>query len=325
MTTDQHDEAFAALANLPAGAGLEAPPVDEPRLRDPRTVPARIHHLKAAGKCGALALAALQADDQGEQTLSMKLGSGTHAMITGEPWCVWSQPSKASLDARAKAEKLGKPLPPITMAPRSGGPFDDFVRRNPGHVIMTRKEAESAIGMADALRAHGYASRILFGPHGKFEQRIMWEHLGRARRSTPDLVRLDATGLPDVLAEIKTTRSADPFWFQRDATKLGYLAQLADQRLAIRHHYGRFPRHVYIIAVESPPPHVVQVYELSAAAIEFGERQVTWWQEQLQKYEATNMWTGYSNRIELLEPFMPDQRAMIEAAGLEEPGDNDAA
>lgn len=270
-----------------------------PRRLDTRAFPARLHHLKAAGASGAHALHAFGQSDT--DSLTHRLGNGTHALITGKPCVLWEQASDAWLKAKAKAEAAGKPVPPMSLAPRSGDKFKMFARAHAGATILIRSEMSAAKRMADAIMADGYASRLIKAPGVRFEEQLIGSMCGRSRRRTPDMFALDAPGWPSFVAEIKTTKCADPRVFHFDAKRYSYHAQLADQGDAIRQAYGKAPRHYYIIAVEKSPPHVVQVYELPADLIDKGMRLVTGWLERLQMFEATQAWGGYSPRVEVLE------------------------
>jgi hypothetical protein len=276
------------------------PDLNERRIVDPRTLPARFHHLKAAGVSGAHALLSFQ--EGSLDSLARRLGSGAHAILLGKPWVPYDQPSKASLKRRETAQKKGLPLPPITKAPRSGDDWKEFVANNPGKVIMTPAELAKASAIADAIKAHPIASRLLFTGDVIMERSIVWAQNGRARQSTPDARRADGSHN----AEVKTTRSAHPLWFLRDAAKYAYHAQLADQAAAIEYETGKAPEHSYIIAVESAPPHLVQVFEAVPMTLEKGEQLCSIWLDKLQVFEATGQWGGYSDRIEpweLVEPM----------------------
>ncbi len=281
------------------------------RLVDPRTLPARLHNLKAAGLSGAHAMLSFQGDSP--DTLARRLGSGAHAMLTGKPWVPWNQPSKASLDRRAKVMKevragAKKQLPPLTIAPRSGEEWKAFCAANQGKVILSEPEVEKAQRMVDAVKAHHIASRLLFTGEVIFERSIVWAQNGRARQSTPDARRADGSHN----TEIKTAKSAHPIWFTRDAEKYGYHAQLADQAAAIEHETGKRPAHSYIVAVESSPPHIVQVYEALPSTLEKGAMLCSIWLDKLQVYEASNMWGGYSDRIEPWELVQPMEAAIAD-------------
>ena len=291
------------------------------KLVDPRMLPARISHLRAAGVSGAHCLHAFQDDD--DDSLSKRLGSGTHALLLGKPTALWEQESEASKKARDKALKLGKPIPKMTMAPRSGGEWEKFRKQNPGATILIRSEIDAARRMVDAIRANAHADRLLSVPDLICERTIFWSQLGRTRRSTPDIRALAGAHGPSFNAEIKTTRSAAPFWFALDAKRMAYHAQLADQAAAIEFETGSPPRESYIIAVENSRPHVVQVYEVPQTILEAGAKLVAIWMERLAMYEATNMWGGYSPRIETLE-FIEHGGAVADPGWVtddKEPGD----
>jgi len=287
----------APLADMLDEHDEPPPDLDAPRrkLIDPRTLPARFHHLRAAGQSGAHCFHAFQGD--ASDSLAKRLGSGVHALLfLPETVAIWGRPSEASVKRAAKAEAAGEDPPPLTPAPRSGKEWLKFVRDNPGRVILTAAERNAATSIVDAIRNHPVAARLLFGPGMTYERSIVWAELGRARQSTPD-----ARGR-DHLVELKTTRCAAPWRFVMDASKMGYHAQLADQRAAIAYEQGgRSPREVYIVAVENVPPYVVQVYELTPTTLELGDKLRTMWLERLQMYEATNLWGGYSPGIEPLE------------------------
>lgn len=275
------DDITAPLAEMLEDRDDE-PDLDAPRRKvvDPRTMPARFHHLRAAGACGALCFHAFQGD--GDETLARRLGTAAHAVTFGKPVAVWDVPAKngkgiAKRDPRTKA-------------------WQEFQIVHASKPIVSVAEHDRAQRIRDALHAHPVAARLLFGPGMTYERSIIWSELGRARQSTPD-----ARGA-DHLVELKTTRCAAPWRFVRDAANMGYHAQLADQRAAIAHERGgRAPREVFIVAVENVPPYVVQVYELTRTTLEQGDKLRLMWLEKLQMYEATNLWGGYSPGVEPLE------------------------
>src|SRR4051812_47968660 len=122
---------------------------------DPRTLPARIGHLKAAGLSGAHCFHSFQLDDS--DSLSRRLGAGTHALLFGKPLATWDQPSKASVKRQEKAAKEGKPPTAVTKAPRSGEDWLAFTAAHPGAVILTGKEHDAAKRMVDAIRGNAIA------------------------------------------------------------------------------------------------------------------------------------------------------------------------
>lgn len=255
------------------------------RLVDPRTMPARLHHLRAAGQTGAHCLHAFQ-DEDGD-TLARRLGSGTHGLLLGKPVALWDEPAKSG---KGKAKR----------DPRSEA-WREFQAANVGAVILNAKEMDAARRMVDAIMACGPASRLLTAPGVIMEGTILFEQCGRRRQSTPDLRRNSDAWGPSFNAEIKTGRDVSPWRFGVDAERMTYHAQLADQAAAIEAHTGKPPRESFIVAVESPRPHVVQVYEVERKDLDRGAQLCAAWLERLQLYEATNQWGGYSPGVLPLE------------------------
>lgn len=269
------------------------------RLVDPRTVRVRFHHLAAIAQSPAHALEKFQ--DDRDETLAMRLGSGTHAITFGQPVAVWNQPAKKG---------TGK-------APRNGAAWDEFCAEHAGKTILNQREYDEAQRIAAAIRSHPIASSVLFAPDVVHEQTIEWTMNGRSRRSTPD-ARGDET-----LIELKTSRTVEPRKFERDARFRGYHAQLADQGMAIEAATGWKPLRYLIVSVETVKPYVVHVQQLSERAVKRGEQLVWAWLERLLACEAAGKWPGYASEITTLdvpedddyipEPLVFEEQAFKEA------------
>ncbi len=242
-------------------------------LVDPRSVPARFHNLKAMGQSPAHCFQSFQ-DDKWD-SLALRIGKGTHAMMFGQPIAVWDQPA---------AKGTGK-------APRNGKVWDAFRATNAHATILSRKEHDKASRIVTSLKAHQVAADLLFAPGVLHESTIMWEQSGRKRRSTPD-ARGEAH-----LVELKTARCVHPERFRRDGLFRAYHAQLADQAEAIEYATGSRPWAVYIVAVETVEPYVVQVMQLTQRALDDGARLCRAWLAQLLQCERDNDWPGYSQVI----------------------------
>lgn len=237
------------------------------KLVDPRTMPVRFRHLMAMGRSPLHCLTAFQEPDRNE-TLSMKLGSGTHAMVGGKPVAVYPGPV------------------------RRGKQYDAFKATHPHAVILTAKEHAKAQAMNLAIRSHDEASALLFGPGVIREQELRWEFNGRKCVSTPD-----AFG-PYGVVELKTTRCSQPNRFVRDAIWNGYVAQVCWYGQAVFRSTRASPvQSAYIIAVESAPPHAVTVLKLTERALERGEAQWRGWWERLMVCEQSGSWPAYSQCI----------------------------
>lgn len=238
---------------------------NERRSVDPRSLPLRFHWLRAMAQSPAHALEAAQ--DQRPDTLALRLGSGTHAIMFDKPIAVWT----------------GKV--------RNGKVWDAFRDSHAGSVILNRKEHAKALAIANSLRRSDTAMRLLASPGVLRESTIEWTWNGRKCQSTPD------ARSPYSVVELKTARSSEPGRFARDATFRGYHAQLAWYRLAIEATVGVKPPDAYIVAVESAPPHTVTVLRLTPRALERGEQLVRTWFERVLVSESSNDWPGYCESV----------------------------
>ena len=239
------------------------------KLVDPRDVPWRHHNLRAVGQSAAHCFESFQVGK--EQTLAMRLGTGTHALCFGRPVALWDQPA---------AKGSGK-------APRNGKAWDSFRSLNSHATILSATELARATSVAQSLKSHEDASRLMFSTGVLHESPIWWQQAGRRRQSTPDAY------CPSYVAELKTTRCAEPSRFARDAMYRGYHAQVADQMDAVEAATGARPAAGYIIAVETVKPYVVTVLQLTERALEQGRRMNRLWFERLGVCADSNTWPGY--------------------------------
>lgn len=169
---------------------------------------------------------------------------------------------------------------------RAGKAWDAFKSAHHDDEILIASELADVDGMRAAIRAHHPSS----GPSamelltsGRRERRIRWQSLGRQCSGTPDV---------DSLVEFKSARTVEPDRFCRDARRMHYHAQVAwyyDALTAI----GSPPRHAWIVAVESTPPHIVQCFRVTERALDEGRKMCRLWLERLLQCEAADVWPGY--------------------------------
>lgn len=237
----------------------------ERRAVDPRTIPVRFSSLKHIARSPLHYWDAVQLDR--DDTLAMRLGRGTHAMVLGEPVIRWD----------------GKT--------RNGKAWEAFKARHADKEILNRSEWAKSEGVANAIRRHPIAAPLLL--EGTIlEQTIEWEWLGRKCTSRPDSRRGSA-----MVVDLKTTQCAEPEKFKRDATYRGYNAQLAFYGLAVEHATGVRPDDLYVVAIESKRPYAITVLRLDDEARLQGEKLCRLWFERLLTCEQSNHWPAYTDAI----------------------------
>lgn len=235
---------------------------DERQPIDPRTVPARYSSIKQIARSPLHYWWACQ--NQHEETLSMRLGSGTHAILFDQPWVEWT----------------GKV--------RNGKAWDAFEAGHAGQIILSRNEARQARAMSDAIRRSTTAMNLLFAPGTVREQRIDWTWQGRSLRSTPDCAgRIH-------LVDLKCLRSADPNDVMWQSRKMGYHCQAALYRRALNSTGQHNIRECYLVVIENKPPHPVTVLRFTDTALEAGDRTSAGWLEQVLACEERNEYPGYA-------------------------------
>lgn len=291
---------------------LAAPDRRKRLVVDPRTVPVRFSTLKEMARSPLHYWHAVQGGFR-DETLSMRLGTGTHALVFGTPEVVVYRGGEMA-DAKGKVKKY--------TAVRSGACWEAFQAEHEGKVILSDSEYEKARAMADALLGDLDADPLLFAPGTKHEHDLQWEVeivVGGVLHRRKCKGRLDALG-PVAVTDLKGVKSADPRYFPIQAAKADWHAQAvwyADGAKAA----GLGERVPYLVAVENSAPHMVTVWPLSASAIDHGRRRYMSWLERLIEHEQCNEWPGYApGPIEFHVPkFLVDDPAPVND------GDDEAA
>jgi hypothetical protein len=198
-----------------------------------------------------------------QDTPAMRLGRLVHFLVLGGPHVVYG----------------GR---------RAGVEWNEFEAAHPGIEIFTATEADVARPIADAVLCDLDAGPLLVGER---ELPVEWTMAGRSCAG-----RVDVLG-SDFICDLKTAADAAPERFTRQALRMGYHAQLDWYGNGVElAGLGRKPAR-FIVAVETKPPHVVQCYEFTDAALEQGRRLWWTWWERLLACERSNNWPGYANGI----------------------------
>lgn len=234
------------------------------KIVDPRTVPCRFSTLKEFARSPLHYWHAAQSEY--EETLSMRLGSGAHAIL------------------------FSQPVVTFTGAVRRGKAWDEFKAANSNACILNQNERRQAEAIASAISKHETARRVLF-EDTKIEQRIDWTWDGRAFRSTPD-----ALGVHH-LVDLKCLKSADPERVMWQSRSMHYNAQAALYRRAVLEAFNRKVRDCFLVVVENRAPYPVTVLRFTERALDMGDRSCVTWNERRRLHEEANEWPGYVQSI----------------------------
>jgi hypothetical protein len=237
-----------------------------PNTVDPADLPVRFSSLKAIATSPRHYWDACQPRERIE-TSAMRLGSGVHALLLGQPCATWQ----------------GKV--------RSGKEWEAFRAQHKDMPILNQREDAVARAMCEAVLAHADAPRLLFGDRTQREQRIEVERDGMFVQGRPDVFS------PTTLIELKTTRSAEPYRLMRDAGQRHYHAQLAWYADLLAEAGRAQITEAYIVAVESQRPHPVTVLRLTPGALDLGR--ATWrnWWGTMLACCREGEWPGYAEGI----------------------------
>lgn len=178
---------------------------------------------------------------------------------------------------------------------RRGKEWESFQASWPGATILTATEYDTVQECSIAVKYSPASATHVVLPLSdqawQNEHYIEWTFNGIPFRSTVDrhYGPYDAA----TLVELKTTRSAQPARFLRDATSRHYHAQLGVYREALRS-VGVTVARAVIVAVETVPPYNVTVLELTPRALDVGYRTACGWLEQYKVCESSGEWPGYA-------------------------------
>lgn len=195
------------------------------------------------------------------QSPAMVLGSLLHSM-TLEPETVPSlYVIEPSFDKRTKAGKADA---------------EAFAVEHAGKTVVTPDQWAAAQAMQASIRAHPAAAVVL--PDAKPEVSIFWQQYG-----VPCKARLDL--LPGgYVADLKSAADASKNGFAKSCANFGYHRQAVHYMDAYRAAIGEAPAGFIFLVVESTPPYPVGAYELDAAALDLGRRQMERAAERYREY-----------------------------------------
>lgn len=177
---------------------------------------------------------------------------------------------------------------------RRGKEWDAFRAAHSGQEILTEAEHAQCLAIQRAVRGDALAARYVTGGAG--EVTMVWE-----RDGIPCKGRIDYDAI-DCIVDLKTCRDASPGGFGRSSWVYGYHTQAAwyvDGYQAA----AKVLKDYVLLAVESSPPHVVQVYRVPESVIDVGRETYSEWLDKLAACRKSNEWPGYvADEAELILP-----------------------
>lgn len=170
-----------------------------------------------------------------------------------------------------------------------------------GAVPILADEAERVHGMAEALRAHPIASRLLDPAKGVPETTLVWrdEHTGVALRARLDILP-NSRGGRMLLSDYKSTTCAEPTKFVKSAGDYGYHQQGAFYADGVRALGLADDIAFLLIAQEVTPPYLISVVQLDVNAMRIGALLNRRAVDLYARCKSNNHWPAYSDDIELM-------------------------
>lgn len=252
---------------------------------DPLDLPIRHHHIRAMLRSPAHYLATRQGQAETDPTVEMEIGSGLHEMLAGQrDVLTW---------------EAGRP--------RRGKDYDAFVEANPDALILSNASHKLALAMYASVLAHPVAGPLCRG--GDAEMTLLWDVPDREMRgrTTPD--RLHVEDGKVTIVEVKSARSSDPPRFLASARReYGYHTQAAWHATGVRAAMPAAEIVVKLVAVESAPPHVVTVIEVSEALLAIADAEIADALDRIAECRAQGHWPGYVEDVWMWHPDETDLR-----------------
>lgn len=176
--------------------------------------------------------------------------------------------------------------------------WSKFQRDSVGKTIITDEQNSLIVPMSKAIGKHADAARLR-SAKGHAEVVIVWKDIdGILCKGRIDKTIETPNGL--VRVDIKTTRSVDFRDFARDCEKFNYHTQDAFYRRGLES-LGIKDAGEYIIAVETEPPHPVEVVKFGQATRSTADQIVTAWMSQYAKCVRENKWPANDHGIQEID------------------------
>jgi hypothetical protein len=169
-----------------------------------------------------------------------------------------------------------------------------------GAYLVSADEAEALRRMRESVYLHPIARKIVMA-RGPVECCAWWydQHSGELCRCRPDKAVMPPNG-GAILADLKTTEDASPDPFARAVAKYRYQVQAAFYSDGWAAATGQHVDSFLFVALEKSAPFACAVYELDAAALEYGRMLYQRDLMTLAQCKIERRWPAYSDHIKTL-------------------------
>jgi hypothetical protein len=172
----------------------------------------------------------------------------------------------------------------------------DEARAN-GQAPVLAKDFATVEAMADQLRLHPIAVRLLQPERGQPEQALFWIDGDVWRRALLDWLPEPPKSGRLIVADYKTTADASPRAFARSVANFGYHQQAAWYLDGIHAVCGVSQAAFVFIAQEKSPPYLVNVVELDGPTLLVGQQRNRRAIELFRECRDSGVWPGYGDDV----------------------------
>ena len=163
----------------------------------------------------------------------------------------------------------------------------------PGRTIITADQWNTAVCVAQAVREHPLAKRILADPDAEHETTVRWEDDGVPCKARLDLLSRKRR----MVLDVKTTEDASEAGWIRSSTNYGYHRQEAFYRQGLAANEVEIDHFVFL-AVEKSAPNCIAMYTFDAAAQSMGRASIMRDVARFRECLASGVWPGYPATIQ---------------------------
>lgn len=167
--------------------------------------------------------------------------------------------------------------------------YELFLLENEGKDVISKKDAETVLGMRDAISKHKFASKLLTGV---YEKSFFWkdEATGEMCKCRPDCIT--KIGDQYICVDYKTASDAETTAFMRSAIQNGYDLQAAMYTEGLKANTGEDFMFVFV-AQEKKPPYAINILQADEFFIREGSILFHDLLEIYHNCKETDNWYGY--------------------------------